>query len=69
MTDDRRLEYFKAIDDGINIIFYIAVAIVISATGLAITRQSAVHAVLSGDFLYGNRRAVLYSWRPASSGA
>jgi NADH-quinone oxidoreductase subunit J len=28
-----------------NIIFYIAAALVISATGLAITRQSAVHAV------------------------
>ena len=28
-----------------NIIFYLAAAIVISATGLAITRQSAVHAV------------------------
>ncbi len=28
-----------------NIIFYIAAAVVVSATGLAITRQSAVHAV------------------------
>ena len=47
-----------------NIIFYLAAAVVVCATGLAITRQKAVHAVcyLVISFM-GTAVTVLYSGR------